>query len=67
MKTLFDGTQVSSRSYYYLLDWNEQNEWYYMAMNFNKNSLKDLTILEYLELFQYATENELESFKNLFL
>lgn len=61
MKTLFDGTQVSSRSYYYLLDWNEQNEWYYMAMNFNKNSLKDLTILEYLELFEYATKQEIET------
>jgi len=63
MKTLIDGTQVSSRSYYYLLDWNEQNEWYYMAMNFNKSSLKDLTISEYLELFEYATKQEIEKLK----
>ena len=30
MKTLSDGIEVSARSYYYMLDWNEVNEWGYM-------------------------------------
>ena len=58
MKTLNDGYEVSARSYYYLLDWNEVNEWRYIADNFGKGRLKDLTIIEYKQLFQFATTSE---------
>lgn len=58
MKELSDGTEVSARSYYYLLDWNEVNEREYINSKFNKNRLCDLTILEYRDLFCYATQME---------
>ena len=58
MKILSDGIEVSSRSYYYLLDWNEVNERLYINSKFNKNRLCDLTILEYRDLFCHATQME---------
>jgi len=36
MKELADGKQVSARSYYYLLDWNEVNEHKFIQDSFNK-------------------------------
>jgi len=56
MKTLAEGKEVPARGYYYLLDWNEVNEWEYMYKTFNKKRLCDLTILEYRQLFCYATQ-----------
>jgi len=58
MKTLSDGIEVSARSYYYLLDWNEVNEWAYMYSMRGKRRLCDLTIMEYRQLFCYATQIE---------
>ena len=58
MKTLSDGTEVSARSYYYLLDWNEQNMWQFISENFNKGRLMDLTISEYKKLFIEATTKD---------
>lgn len=55
MKTLYDNTLVPSRTYYYLLDWNERNEKRFMADTFNKHRLCDLTKEEYKILFDYAT------------
>jgi len=63
MKTLIDGVEVSSRSYYYLLDWNDKDDRIFIEFNFNKSTLKDLTISEYLELFEYATKQEIEKLK----
>lgn len=57
MKTLSDGIEVSARSYYYLLDWNEENKWEYIS-RWNKTRLCDLTIREYRNLFCYATQTE---------
>lgn len=59
MKTLSDGFEVSARSYYYLLDWNEVNEWRYIAEEFGKTCLKDLTKVEYKKLFNHATTSEI--------
>jgi len=59
MKTLIDGHQVSSRSYYYLLDWNEKNEWKYISETFGKNKLSELDRVEYKRLFNKATTDEL--------
>lgn len=56
MKILSDGIEVSSRSYYYLLEWNEVNEWEYLCSEFGKSRLRDLTILEYRSLFCHATQ-----------
>lgn len=59
MKTLIDGYEVSERSYYYLLDWNEVNNWIFIKETFGKTKLKDLTIDEYEKLFEYATNFDL--------
>lgn len=61
MKTLADGTEVSPRSYYYLLDFNDRNEWQYITSVFNKTKLSDLTTEEYKKLFEYATTWELQN------
>lgn len=61
MKTLADGFEVSARSYYYLLDWNESNEWEYITHAYLKKRLCDLTKEEYKKLFDYATSLESKS------
>lgn len=58
MKTLSDGNEVSDATYYYLLDWNERNNKNFINKNFNKNSLRYLTLEEYLILWQYATTSD---------
>jgi DNA phosphorothioation-dependent restriction protein DptG len=62
MKSLENGYQVTSRSYYYLLDWNEANSWRYMADNFGKEELKELTKEEYIQLFKHAVSLETKQF-----
>ena len=59
MKTLSDGYEVSDRSYYFLLDWNDENNWKFIGETFYKTKLKDLTIDEYEKLFEYATNFDL--------
>jgi hypothetical protein len=56
MKKLSDGTEVSARTYYYLLDFNERYNWEFMYNTFNKKKLCELTIVEYRQLFEHATE-----------
>jgi len=60
MKTLIDGIEVSSRSYYYLLDFNESNDWEFIRKEFNKHKLYQLTIQEYKKLFEHATYHDLK-------
>lgn len=64
MKTLADGTEVSARTYYYLLDFNDRNNWEFMYNKFDKKRLMDLTISEYIELFEYATEFDKQDLKS---
>ena len=61
MKTLSDGIEVSARSYYFLLDWNESNCWKYMYDNFQCKRLCDLNIVQYKQLFERAVMYELKS------
>lgn len=58
MKTLSDGTEISQRSYYFLLEWNEQDKKDFMVAKFNKHRLFDLNIKEYVALFLHATTAE---------
>ena len=58
MKTLADGKEVSSRSYYFLLDWNEADSWHFISERFGKNALKDLNLIEYMILWLHATTTE---------
>ena len=55
MKTI-DNVDVTARSYYFLLDWNEKNDWEYIISQYGKEKLKDLTFEEYKQLFDYATQ-----------
>lgn len=58
MKTTSDGIEVSSRSWYYLLDFNDKDNWDYMQIKFNKMKLHDLTYEEYMQLFKHAAFKE---------
>ena len=58
MKTS-DGFEVTSRSYYFLLDWNESDDWQYIIKEFGKSKLKDLNLAEYKQLFLHATTSEM--------
>lgn len=60
MKSLGDKTGVYDRMYYYLLDWNDQNEWEYIITNFNKTKLNELTQREFIELWEFATTQDKE-------
>jgi len=62
MKTLADGNEVTARSYYFLLDWNEHDEWKVMYNSFGKMRLCDLTLPEYKKLWMAATINETKLF-----
>ncbi len=56
-----NGTEVSDRSYYFLLDWNEDDNWKYMQQEFGKMKLSELTTGQYRQLFKYASEYELNN------
>lgn len=58
MKILNDKTEVSSRIYYYLLDWNESNEWEYIREEFDKGKLNELNIAEFRQLFKHASTED---------
>ena len=58
MKTLIDGTNVSSRSYYYLLDFNDYDNWEQISSRFGVMKLHELSMSEYKELFYYAIRQE---------
>ena len=64
MKFLADGTEVSSRTWYYLLEFNDRNEWDFMMKEFQKIRLSDLPIDEYLKLWLYATSVDADIIKN---
>jgi len=66
MKTAIDGCEVYSRVYYYLLDFNEYDNWKYISEKFNKEKLRDLTGEEIRQLFEYATQKDLENNLNKF-
>ena len=58
MKILIDDTEVPARGYYYLLDWNERDEWKTILNKFNTGRLCELEIYQYKELFKIATESD---------
>lgn len=58
MKTLSDGSIVTAKSYYFLLDWNEINEKKFIIDNYNKIRLCDLDREEYMILWLNATTDE---------
>lgn len=65
MKTLADGTQVDPRTFYYLLDFNDRDNWKFISTFFNKMKLSDLTKEEYWQLFEHVTKVDLETLKSI--
>jgi hypothetical protein len=63
MKELSDGTQVTSRSYYFLLDFNDRDSWNTIVGEFGINRLHDLSKEQYIRLFEIAVEREIETLK----
>lgn len=61
MKELADGTKVSIRTYYYLLDWNEFDGKQFMVQNFGKQRLCDLNRVQYKRLFNKATTQDVNA------
>jgi hypothetical protein len=61
MKKLADGFEVSARSYYYLLDWNDLDNGNYIVKEFGKTRIKELTRVEYKRMFNMATTREMNS------
>lgn len=64
MKILADGTQVSSRSYYFLLDFNDRNSWEVISSLWGVMKLHELTKKQYIYLFEHAIAAELKSLKD---
>ena len=60
MKKLADGTEVTSRSYYFLLDFNDRDGWKTMIDLWGINQLHNLDKHQYIYLFKKAIEAELK-------
>jgi len=63
MKELSDGTQVTSRSYYFLLDFNDRDSWKTLVNGFGVTRLHDLNKEQYIKLFEMAVEAEIKLLK----
>lgn len=63
MKELNDGTLVTSRSYYFLLDWNDSNNFRYIVNVIGKPKLHLLNFNEYKNMFEFAAKHELKNLK----
>lgn len=59
MKKLADGTEVTSRSYYFLLDFNDRDDWKTMSDLWGIMKLHELNKHQYLHLFKKAVEREI--------
>ena len=64
MKELADGTQVTSRSFYFLLDWNDRNNWQVMHGLYGQMKLSQLCKHQYVYLFKKAMASEVEILEN---
>jgi hypothetical protein len=61
MKELIDGTKVPSRTYYYLLEWNEFDGKQFIVTQFSKQRLCELNRVEYKRLLNKATTYDCNS------
>jgi hypothetical protein len=58
MKKLASGTEVPERIYYYLLNWNDEDNKEFMTNEFQKNSLSELSDVEFRRLFNKASTSD---------
>lgn len=64
MKKLADGKEVSGRIYYYLLDFNEKDEWRTIMQLFSCQQLNQLNSYQFAELFSHAFAKDIEKLKS---
>ena len=64
MKTLADGSQVSARGFYFLLDWNDRNNKKIMSDLYGVMRLHELTKHQYIYLMEHAMVDDLKTLKN---
>lgn len=57
--------QVPSRCWYYMLEWNDKNNWKMMQDMFDKIKLHELTLQEFWQIFNYATQKDVEDLLQL--
>lgn len=60
MKKLFDGTQVPSRCYYYLLDWRDYNLTRFIKTT-GLDSVNELDSVSFWRLFIIASEEDIKT------
>ena len=60
MKELADGSQVSSRGFYFLLDWNDRNNKQVMFNLYGMMRLHELSKHQYTYLMKHAMAEELK-------
>jgi hypothetical protein len=65
MKELKNGEQVTSRSYYFLLDFNDRDSWKTLVNGFGVTKLHELNKEQYIKLFEMAVEAELKLLKSM--
>ena len=65
MKTLIDGTVVSARSFYFILDFNDRNNWEIMQGLYGERKLHQLNKQQYTYLFETAIISDLRKLKSL--
>lgn len=53
-----DGKNVPSRVWYYLLDWNEQDDWQTLRKVYEVDKLRDLDYIDVIQLFQKASSKD---------
>jgi hypothetical protein len=58
MITLIDGNTVYPRTYYYLLDFNDRDNWKTLKDLFGVMKLNKLNINQYLIFFDHATNQD---------
>lgn len=63
MKTLKE--QVLDRAYYYLLDFNNQDDWETIHLEFGTNQLNALSVDEFWKLFKIATTKDKKQFSGV--
>lgn len=64
MKTLADGTQVSARSFYFLLDYNDRKDRKPTQNLYGVARLRDLVKHQYVYLFKQAIGEEAKVLEN---
>lgn len=65
MKTLADGSQVSSGSFYFLLDFNDKDNWNIISGLWGEKKLSELNIQQYIYLFKKACAVEIKSLSDV--